>query len=261
MQHSESALSASAARPTPILNQPDFDQVFNEKLPLDEQGLLRCVETIALPGTKFKIVESLPKEIVRVMTSDYPGENLFVDRRFLQSQQGTIPERERRLPALGQMQSHLEELIGSAYIWGGNWPQGVPEMLSYYPPKKELSLLEKLSWTMEGIDCSGLLYLVTDGISPRNTSDLIHYGKAVAIAGMSREEILAQLKPLDCLVWKGHVVLVFDQSRTIESRAGKGVIFCDLAERLDEILKSRAPSNNYVSGSFPQFVARRFLSA
>ncbi|HPE85225.1 MAG TPA: hypothetical protein PLO43_03500, partial [Chlamydiales bacterium] len=85
--------------------------------------------------------------------------------------------------------------------------------------------------TFAGVDCSGLLYEASYGLTPRNTSELISFGE---------ERSLENLQPLDLLVWKGHVVIVLDPYHTIESRLGKGVVITPLADRLSEIERELA---------------------
>lgn len=74
------------------------------------------------------------------------------------------------------------------------------------------------------------------------------------------------LKPLDIIVRDGHVVVVLDEKRTIESRGrGKnpgGVEIVEIKKRLEEIFKTRKPVNNYSTSSLPKakkFVVRRWF--
>lgn len=74
-------------------------------------------------------------------------------------------------------------------------------------------------------------------------------------------EIAKQLKPLDLLVWDGHVVIVLDEKRTIESRGrGKnpgGVEIVETKKRLEEIFKTRKPVNEY--GDCPLSASKKFV--
>lgn len=255
-------LFARAKIPTPILNCADFASVFGGKdgasLDLDTQGLLRPVETIALPGTKFEILGSMEQQIVQVATRDYPGELLYVDNRFLEPVDPKYPERTSQLPTREEILERVKAMEGVTYIWGGNWSQGIPKLLELYPPKKPLNAALETIWTLRGVDCSGLLYQAADGATPRNTSALVSFGHPVPIAGKDNREIIRSLQPLDLIVWAGHVILVLDQDTLIESRAGRGVVRSDMHQRLQEIRKERTPLDSWASG--PHFVIRRFPS-
>src|SRR5579872_5494121 len=78
---------ATASFPTPVLNSPDFSQIFGgddgATLPLDDQGLLRPVETVLLKGTKVVITGREREGIYKISTEAYQGDKLYVDGRFL----------------------------------------------------------------------------------------------------------------------------------------------------------------------------------
>ncbi|NGX47544.1 MAG: hypothetical protein K1000chlam3_00922 [Chlamydiae bacterium] len=226
-----------ATKPTPILNTANFQGVFGaKKLPLDDQGLLRPVEMIALPGTKFQILKKLPHHILEVITEEYPYGPQYIDSRFVTFAKATPSERCKILPDLKTISSRLESSLGLPYIWGGNWGRGIPEIQTLYQPKIPANL--KKTWTLSGVDCSGLLFEATNGYTPRNTSDLLQFGEIVPS--------IQNVKPLDILVWPGHVVIVLTPTLTIESLYGKGVITTPLATRLTEL-------------SSTNFIIRRFF--
>lgn len=256
-------MKALARIPTPILNTADFSAIFGAKsadLPLDSQGLLRAIEAVALPGTLFEILEEHDKNIVRIHTFDYPGDNLFVDRRFLDKWDFRSVNRPRQLPSKDHIIRSLLRMEGSTYIWGGNWSQGIPEMLLYYPPKSPLDDLRKKIWCLKGVDCSGFLYEATHGMTPRNTSELLFFGNPLSIEKKDPKQIAESLQPLDILVWKGHVVIVLNKDTAIESRAPFGVIKTPLVARLEEIQKDRDPMDSwdFNLAAEKQFVARRW---
>ena len=189
---------AIAKIPTPLLNTPNFTE-----LQKDDQGLLRAVETVCLPGSKFEILRDLG-DIVQVKTKEYAGDNLFAHKRCL-AFVSHCDERVKQLYMKKEILERLEAMLGSAYIWGGNWHAGVPEMEPFFD--------------LKGVDCSGLLYEATNGFTPRNTSELVNFG----------HEVTGKLEPLDLIVWKGHVLIVFDENTTIESKLSAGVIKSKLA--------------------------------
>lgn len=252
---------------TPILNTPDFKDVFGHKdgcsLPLDEQGLLRPIEMIAFPGTRFEVVQECAQGILKVRTNEYSGEELYIDRRFVQLSDLNPPERTKVLPSADTLLNRLHSLLGKAYIWGGNRSFGISELLDYYPPKSQLDPSLESKWALKGVDCSGLLYEVTEGFTPRNTSQLVNYGTPLPIEGKNAEEISLMLRPLDLIVWAGHMVIVFDSKRSIESLGGKGVIIQNLQSRLEEIIHKlgRLPVNDWTATSAlgKRFVIRRWI--
>jgi len=279
---SEGDLYAIAELPTPVLNTPDFSFVFGHKdgktLHLDDSGLIREVEFIALPKTVFKIENSIKRgthTIYKITTEDYPyppQKGYFIDSRFVKTVDYKPPNRLKGLSTKKAIINILLSSEGSRYIWGGNYKEGIPQILSFYPPTFPISPEIKDQWMLKGVDCSGLLYEATNGFTPRNTSSLITFGEPVKIEGLSAHQIIQEVEPLDIIVWKGHVMIVLDKERVIESRLDYdkeqegnqgGVRISDLKEVLGEILKERIPVNNYEDGierGKQKFVIRRWYS-
>jgi len=252
-------LCAIARMPTPLLNCPHFKEIFHTKLPLDHQGLLKETELIAFPGTKFQVLSSTHEQIWQVRMLDYE-KPLFTDRRFLTLVSPDTLERPKILPSSFEILETLIRLKGVPYVWGGNWHTGIPEMLEFYPPSQPLDPFSLNHWTFKGVDCSGLLYEATRGYTPRNTSTLVRWGESVPIEGLSLDAFIPLLKPLDLIVWVGHVVVIFDANSTIESWLGKGVILCPLKERFAEILQQKVAVNTWENPNNPRerFVIRRW---
>jgi hypothetical protein len=261
--------------PVPVLNSPDFSSVFGgnngSSMKTDRCGQVRELEFIALSGTVFKILGELKRgtaSVYQVETEEYKapsGIRLYVDSRFLELHNNAPSQRKQSLPAHEQILATLMESIGSPYVWGGNVPSGVPELTHYfYPDFIRLGRKESL---LAGLDCSGLLYHATDGSTPRNTSQLISYGKPVKIKGNNAEGIARLLEPLDLIVWKGHVIIVLDRETVIESRleCGKsgngGVVTTPLWLRLREILRTRKAADSWPTTGKQRdvFVIRRWF--
>lgn len=220
---------ASARIPTPISNSPKLPFNSLEK----ENGHFRSLEFIAFPGTRFECLEELPNGVVRVLTSEYVSSTpLYVDRRFLTF--GEAAERKKTLPSPAQILAWIKSCVDSRYFWGGNWNQGIPEMVEFYPALKEIDQDDALC---RGIDCSGILYQATNGITPRNTSQLVAYGEELKIQHLPLEEMQQQLRPLDLMVWRGHVIIVLDADHFIESRENKGVVISDFKTRYKEAVE------------------------
>ena len=184
---------------------------------------------------------------------------------------GQPPARPRHLPPLKTVIASLLAAQGSRYVWGGNLRGGIPELLSFFPPQQpqHLSPHEKDLWQLRGVDCSGLLYEATGGFTPRNTSALVAFGKAVPIAGLAAEEIVRRMEPLDLIAWQGHVMIVLDRQRVIESRldcTGKldGVRVTPLLTALTTIMQGKTPVDDYQSAAargVKGFVVRRWYNS
>jgi hypothetical protein len=241
-----------AKKPTPLLDTPDFHQVFGGNdgcsLPLDSQKLMRHLSAIAFPGTKFELLKPCSDFIYQAFSHDHRLEKLYIDSRFLEEVDADHPERKKKLPGCQQIIEKLESLLGVAYIWGGNWHVGIPDMKTFYPPKAPFKTLDPVvqkTWIMEGVDCSGLLYQATDGITPRATSLMTNYGITVPIYKKTKKEILDSLIPMDLIIISNHVFIVIEKGHVIESRGGKGVIKTSLDECYEEFLKSRSGIDNW----------------
>lgn len=227
--------------PTPIFDTPQIP-FFGETLQKDDQGLLRNLETIAFPGTKLTLLKTLNNYAVQVSTQEYPSNTpLYVDRRFLEETAHEPLEREKQLPTAEKVLDYMKSLVGTRYFWGGNWAQGILQMKEMYPHFAQSEYQDDL--LCKGVDCSGFLYQTTEGITPRNTSQLINYGKEIFVDLQSVSAVQEVVKPLDMLVWRGHVIMVLDSDQLIESYAGKGVIISPFKDRYSEILEKLQKEN------------------
>ena len=271
---------AVALSPAPVLNTPDFAGVFGGRdgktLLLDGCGQIRAMEFVALPGTVFRIEETLNSGgpvIYRVTTEDYPyptAKGYFIDSRFVRTSAVPLPPRQRNLPPRQKVIANLLAAQGSSYVWGGNVREGVPRLRSFYPPASGLHLSPAIAdlWQLRGVDCSGLLYEATGGYTPRNTSALVAYGAPVPIKGLDAAQIIRQVEPLDLIVWQGHVMIILDRERIIESRLdchgnGGGVRVRSLRDALGDIRKSRVPLDNIPTAAergVKGFVIRRWFA-
>ena len=263
---------------TPVLNSPALSNIFGgvdgRSLKTDRCGQVRQLEFIALPGTVFRLLGKVPGSAAtayRVETDDYPapdGVSLYVDSRFIELRDERPPARIRTLPTREQVIAALKKEIGSPYVWGGNIPEGVDALVgTFYPAGTAIDDRVKRRITLAGVDCSGLLYQATGGWTPRNTSLLVSYGAGVAVEGKDARQIAESLKPLDLIVWNGHVVIVLDRDTAIESRltcgqpANGGVVTTPLQQRLTEIMRTRRPVDAWPAKGKQKgiFVIRRWF--
>jgi hypothetical protein len=254
--------------PAPVLNIPEFDVAFGGpngcEIPRNPFGHSRHLEFIALPGQIFTIEEIFSRHhhlIYRVSSPNYSVSDLFLDSLFsLPSSQ----EAEKTSASLNpnELSVNMKKLLGNRYVWGGNWSSGIQEMLHLYPPQKALDEDTLALWTMKGVDCSGLLYEASRGTTPRNNEALLHFGTALPIAEKSRAQIAELLKPMDMVVWPGHLWFVLDEKCSIESKSPHGVIQRPLSERLEETCNERKAVDEWSQKLDPNqhFVIRRFCS-
>ncbi len=224
---------------TPILSVKDFAKVMPvNTLFLDELNLFRPLEMIALEGSLFKLIEefkdSKRNKIYQISYDNYTSSTpLYIDARFVKASALNVEVVKPKLPTFEIILDRMKENIGVEYVWGGNYPKGISLMSEFYPLNQKENVHHRF---FTGLDCSGLLYYATNGITPRNTKELKSYGEGVEIEGLSNEDIISRLKPLDMVVWKGHVFFILDSSTTIESRVYRGCVYLsDIHERFDRI--------------------------
>jgi cell wall-associated NlpC family hydrolase len=209
-----------------------------------------------------------------VTTDDYPyptTKGYFIDSRFVRESADPLPPRPRNIPPRQVVIDNLLAAQGKRYVWGGNLREGIPQLLSYYPPAGGSPYTPETAdfWQLRGVDCSGLLYEATGGFTPRNTSALATYGTPLPIKGLDTAQIIRLVEPLDLIVWQGHVMIILDSERIIESRLDcngnrGGVRVRSLREALIDIRKSRVPLDNYPTANdqgVKGFVIRRWFPA
>lgn len=252
---------------TPVLNSPDFEAVFGgadgKTVKLDNQGLIREMEYIAMPGTVFNLLgefDHVTYKIFKVQISEYRyGNDMYIDSRFVELKEERPAPRKCVLPDKKDIYSYLDNAVGASYIWGGNCIKGIDKLTEYYKPAGEISEKTKINWTQRGVDCSGLMYEATGGWTERNTSKLINFGEPVEIEGLTAEEIAAKVKDLDMLVWNGHVIYVYDKNTAIQSGLSKGgVVKTNLLETIQNIMTEKTPVNDYNAATGERFVVRRW---
>lgn len=251
--------------PAPVLNIPEFHLAFSSEIPRDSFGHPRHMEFVALLGQLFTVEEIHPRHhhsIYRISTPDYKAFDLYLDSRFTKPAGRTPSNTPSQEWKRNDLTIKMKSLLGTKYVWGGNWSPGISRMLHYYPPQKPLDEETLTLWTLKGVDCSGLLYEVSNGVSPRNTKGLTHFGSALPIEGKTPAEIAAELLPMDMAIWPGHVWFVLDQEHSIESKSPFGVIQRPLLERLEETCKERTGINGWPEPCDPNryFTVRRFCS-
>lgn len=263
-------LYAVSKFPTPVLNVPDFDSVYGGRdgktLKKSSSGLIKELEYVAYVGSVFKIIKSINRgsyNIYEVNSKEYDikelGINLFIDSRFVDTTSVKPVDRILLLPTKDSILKFMDENVGALYVWGANNVNGVKQMTEFYKPKGQLSEIDLKEWSLKGVDCSGLLYEATNGYTPRNTYQLVYFGKSLKIEGLKTDQILSLLKPLDIIVWKGHVIIVYDDKTTIQSaHSSWGVVKKDLKAVIEKTMSTRKPVNEWKEDDTKQFIIKRW---
>ncbi len=252
---------AIAALPTPIFNDPSLDEFLGHKngsLSINQKGRLAYLEMIAFEGTFFSVHEAVTSYVYRVTTEEYPAQYpLYVDCRSLKS----IPEIPTQKKTCPPKEKILEILLlqkGRPYLWGGNLGKPLSIMQDWYPSPFPLSPYEQMVKTFNGIDCSGLIYLASGGYTPRNTSAMVGFGRAVQIERKPYSSW--NLQPLDLILDLGHVAIVIDDTWSIQSKEKMGVFLIRTKDLIDSLLRRKTPKDHWDSIEMDEiFHIRRFI--
>lgn len=223
---------AIAKYPTPVLRypmwKPSLDKSFGADpytgLNLDDYQQIDELDFVAFSGTVFSL-------LAKVQTGDYtfyqirtrefgvPATNgYYIDSRFVELQKDKPKEKRVRLPSLSKIYQSLLSATGTLYVRWGNIPTWIPQLNEFYPSTRQKTELEKNKKLLKWVDCSGLLYRATNGYTPRNTSSLITFGTGLAIKGLTADQMIEKVKPLDLITWAGHVMIILNKDLVIESR-------------------------------------------
>ena len=270
------ALSATPVFQLPREN-PDINRImwwpWSTWLQLDESNLIREVIVVYPKGTVFSLIKKLKKwnfTYYEVRTNEFDWKDsathsFYIDSRFVDVTKEMPHGRAPKLPSQENILKNMHNALWSAYIWWWSRYQWVPEMTIYFPSDTELSKGQKTQKTLKGVDCSWLLYQSTNWYTPRNSHWLLNYWKAVEVEWNSVEQIAKKLRPLDLIVWAGHVIIVYDANKVIESRwypnFKGGVMLTNTKDRLREIMETRQPVNSWSESKKPsweKFVVRRW---
>lgn len=235
-----------ASTPIPLFNTPHF---LNPP-EFDAQGLWLSLETILLPGNTYTVVKQ--GDIVTITTKSYPSLNpLYTDLRFIDRSELFKGDINALPPSLDSFLHRIEKCVKNKvpYLWGGNLPKGDERMGRLLYDYTFLSKEQQRACSLTGVDCSGLIYWASNGVTPRNSSGLIFAGIPVIT--------LDCLKPGMLIGWKGHVLIVTEKG-IVESAAGKGVICTPTEEKIEALLKERNFLTSWPSTppETPSFVVR-----
>jgi hypothetical protein len=269
--------------PTTIYNTANFYKAYeiknNKLIARDKSNLVREIEAQTFPGTVWKIKEKLNTnniDVYKAQTPEYwntPEDFYFyIDARSVKTKfirpkarKLILPSKEKLLEKLYRIKEETQkELI--PYVWGGNILEGIPDNKNFYDKNnsfEDLNNWDKKQFLLQGLDCTGLIYYITNGYTPRNSSWWRTFGDPVEIEDQNIEQIISSVEPLDVIVHQGHVLMILNKEETIESRLSKGggVVVTPIRERFEELFETKVPLNHAPAGRSENswFVIRRFV--
>lgn len=201
---------------TPIFNTPYFASKMQLNGGIDKSFHNRILETILFPKRAISIV-NIEKDIAEISTGEYEEQGIWYTKAsFLEKGE---EEDKEPLPSKKLLIKRLWEFPKLPYLLGGTTP--FPVEFEYLVSEDPFINRHK---KLFGIDCSGLLYYVSGGNTPRNTSGLFKIGKQVQ-----------NLEPLDLILFPGHVIIYLGDGFCIESREIDGVCISNWESRKESI--------------------------
>jgi hypothetical protein len=274
---------ASTILPTPLywLNKKDVDinkimwWEWTTWLMLDSANTidqLSIVLPVWTPVTLIDKVEKWDFTYYEVRTRDFDvwywnKDAYFLDSRFVENRESKPAEVIHKLPDMSSIFKTLLAAVDSQYIWWGSYYQWIPEINDLYPTPSdvELSSGEQQYKILQWTDCSWLLWQATNGYTPRTTRTLLSFWSSVPISWDSVDQIIKKVKPLDLIVWAGHVIIILSDEYVIESIWKENfegwVEIVSLKERLQDIFTRRQPVDEWSKSDLPEkkkFVIRRW---
>ncbi len=244
---------------SPVFNKEDIYKILSElpeEIQTDKKGLIPEIEYIAPPGTEFEISGKIPQKDFTILKVRPVGKDeiYYIDSRFLEP--GRKKYSGEKLTE-EEIIRNLKSMEGYPYEYGGSVANGVWKLQSMY----EIDGLKE-KWKPKGLDCSGLIFQATDGMTPRTSTEMVtEFGEGLEIEGKDSEEILEMIKPLDIIGYPGHVFIALDKESVIESSPKKGVRILNTESRLKSLMKERKPVNAITSeNKSKSFVIRRWYA-
>jgi len=270
--------------PTPLywLNKNDVDinrimwWEWTTWLLLDSSNTIDQLSIVLPSGTPVTLIKKVDNwnfTYYETRTRDFDvwyGETdwYFLDSRFIKIEGSKPNEVIHKIPDMASIFKTLLAAVDSQYIWWWSYYQWIPEINDLYPTPSDVTLstgeqqYKILQWT----DCSWLLWQATNWYTPRTTRTLLTFWESVPISWNTVVEIINKVKPLDLIVWAGHVIIILDNEHAIESiwkaNFEWGVEIVDLKERLEDIFTRRQPVNEWNQSDLPEkqkFVIRRWF--
>ena len=190
---------------TPVFNTLGFINKMDNNGGIDPSFHNRILETILFPKRPISLIK-IVRDIAIISVTDYESEKqLYVQSSFLEKGEG---EDKLPMPSKELIIERLMNFPKIPYLLGGTIP-----FPTYLKMPCDYRPFENRNKKLFGIDCSGILYYVTEGNTPRNTRDLMKIGTEVS-----------SLMPLDLILFPGHVIIYLGDGLCIEARQYDGVI-------------------------------------
>jgi len=230
------------------LNFPDFHQVFNHPDFLNRQGHPKAYEMVLLPGMTGIAMEKKEAGQSRLIKFPFYLKPLYVFENHLSPLQDPIQEGYQLPLTLEEILKRLQKCLGKPYLWGGNF--NTPTSI-FIPclDQRPRTVKEYRAASLNGLDCSGLLYYASGFRTPRNTAELQTYGAPL--------RSWEALQPLDMVLTRGHVMIVYDSKYLIHAAQDKGVLLTRLDRQLVRLNAKRKQVD--VVTSWDEFSIRRPL--
>ena len=227
------------------INSPSFLNLFiSSQTILDKRGHPRAFEITLLPGMVGEIIdEPLDGDTFLIRFPFYPSP-VYVLKNHVSFTKGLY---EANFLNLDEQLNRLKSCLGRAYLWGGNH-LGKTQFFKKHFNLEKKTIREERAIELDGIDCSGLLFYATNFKTPRNTKDLQTYGESV--------KDIAYIRPLDLILTKGHVMIVLDNSRVIQSKQNRGVFVSSLRVELFKLFRKKIFKEKVMDES--EFSIRRY---
>jgi hypothetical protein len=192
---------------------------------MDDYQQIDELDFVALSGTVFSIlakVQTWNYTFYQIRTREFAVPSAesayYIDSRFVDLKPNKPAERKVRLPSLSKIYQGLLSASGTVYVRWGNVPAGIEQLSDFYPSTWQTTEMQKAKKILKWVDCSGLLYWATNGYTPRNTSELITFGTGLAIKGLTADQMIEKVQPLDLITRAGHVMIILNKDLVIESR-------------------------------------------
>jgi hypothetical protein len=205
------------------LNVPDFHQVFNHRNFLNPRGHPTAYEMVLLPGMTGVALEKKEAGPSRLIKFPFYLKPLYVDENHLGALQDPSQEGYQLQLTPDEMMGRLQGCLGKPYLWGGNFNRPSSIFIPWLDQRFR-TIKEYRAITLDGLDCSGLLYYASGFKTPRNTAELQSYGTPL--------HPKEALQPLDLILIRGHVMIVYDSKYLIHATQDKGVLLTRLDRQL-----------------------------
>ncbi len=211
-----------------IFDKSRYEQALKDGKPVDE-GIQEHLAKVLPPGSS--ILVSGQGDVLEVKGSPYSkyyNDGLytinigFKDREIPAQTNVQIPTKQRIIDS-------LTKLVGTPYLYGGCYDQGSEKLANYVVSQGLFKEEDKNNpdlyriMKLAGLDCSGLLAQATNYAFLADTRTVFQFAERlnenciVDIEGKNIDDIVNTLKPLDIIVYYGHMLISLPDDKIIQS--------------------------------------------